>query len=75
MQKIGRTALMEASHDGHAMIVKELLKAKADVNICDKVGHSFITANKNKHTHKSSDVLFVMFVTTLAFTLLLSTIS
>jgi len=38
----GRTALMVASYDGHDKVVNELLQANADVNLCDKVGFSYV---------------------------------
>jgi len=37
MQWRGRTALMLASEGGHLDVVKELLKAQADVNAQDEV--------------------------------------
>ena len=37
MQGRGRTALMLASEGGHLDVVKELLRAQADVNVQDEV--------------------------------------
>jgi ankyrin repeat protein len=55
----GRTALIEAAHNGHLPVVKTLVTHGANVNATDKTGRSsaLVEAIKNRHVHVATYIL------------------